>query len=170
MSAFPMNLLVLSTNQKNYNQINRPNLTYQKANNIVKEYLFEDMNRINHLKYKIEKKIDFIHFIYSLQFSKIYNRTNSFGIEKKNKNNFNFNFQSWKTKKAQKQLSPMKVISNTKYSANYEGRQVEKHEQIPIDIMLQDQLTRPTMVSSKAKDQIAFKKQAEKKNISETVK
>ena len=30
--------------QKYYNQISRPNLTYQKANVIVKEYLFEDMN------------------------------------------------------------------------------------------------------------------------------
>ena len=69
--------------QKNYNQISRPNLTYQKVNNILKEYLFEDMNRMNHLKYKIEEKLDLIHFIYSLLLSKIYNRTNSFGIEKK---------------------------------------------------------------------------------------
>ena len=69
--------------QKNYNKISRPNLTYQKANNIVKDYLFEDMNRINHLKYKIEEKFDLIHFVYLLLFSKIYNRTNSFGIEKK---------------------------------------------------------------------------------------
>ena len=36
--------------QKNYNQISRPNLIYQKSNKIVKEYLFEDMNRMNHLK------------------------------------------------------------------------------------------------------------------------
>ena len=75
--------------QKNYNQISRPNLTYKKANNIVKEYLFEDLNRMSHLKYKIEEKFDLVHFIYSLLFSKIYNRTNSFGIEKKN--NFDFN-------------------------------------------------------------------------------
>ena len=75
--------------QKNYNQISRPNLTYKKANNIVKEYLFEDLNRMSHLKYKIEEKFDLVHFISSLLFSKIYNRTNSFGIEKKN--NFDFN-------------------------------------------------------------------------------
>ena len=49
--------------QKNYNQISRLNLTYQKANNIVKEYLFEDMNRMNHLKYKIEEKFDLIQFV-----------------------------------------------------------------------------------------------------------
>ena len=146
--------------QKNYNQISRPNLTYQKANNIVKEYFFEDMNQINQVKYKIKEKFDLIHFIYLLLLSKIYNRTNSFGIEKKN--NFDFNFQTWKTKKVQKRLSPMKVVSTAKDPANYEGRQVGKHEQIPVDIMLQDQLTRPTMVSSNVKDQITLKKQAEK--------
>ena len=80
-----------------YNQISRPNLTYQKANIIVKEYLFEDMNRINHLRFKIEEKFDLIHFMYSLLFCKIYNRRNSFGIEKKN--TLEFHFQTWKNKK-----------------------------------------------------------------------
>ena len=69
--------------------------------------------------------------------------------------------------KAQKQLSPMKVISTAKHPTNYEGRQFEKHEHIPIDIMLQDQLTRPTMVPSNAKDQIALRKQAEKRKMLE---
>ena len=75
---------------KYYNQISQLNLTYQKVNTIVKEYLLEDNNRINHLKYKIEEKFQSIHFIYLLLFSKIYNRTNTFGIQKKN--NFEFNF------------------------------------------------------------------------------
>ena len=44
----------------NYSQISQPSLTYQKANTIAKEYLFEDQNRINHLKYKIEEKFDLI--------------------------------------------------------------------------------------------------------------
>ena len=44
--------------QENYNIISQPNLTYQKANNIVKAYLFEDWNRINHLKYKIAERFE----------------------------------------------------------------------------------------------------------------
>ena len=84
--------------QKNYNKISRPNLTYQKANNIVKEYLFEDMNRMNHLKSKIEKKFDLIDFVYLLLFSKIYNRTNSFGIEKNKKTISVFIFKHGKPK------------------------------------------------------------------------
>ena len=80
--------------QKNYSQISQPRLTYQNGNTIVKEYLLQDQNRINYLKYKIEEKFDLIHYIYSLLFSKIYNRTNTFGITKKN--NFEFHFQTWK--------------------------------------------------------------------------
>ena len=148
--------------QKNYNQISRPNLTYKKANNIVKEYLFEDINRMSHLNYKIKEKLDLIHFIYLLLLSKIYNSTNSFGIEKKN--NFDFNIQTWKNKKSQKQLSTTNVLSTANDPANYENWQVEKYEQIPINILL----TRPIMVSPIETKQIALKKQAEKRKILES--
>ena len=53
---------------KNYVVISKPNLTYQKANNIAKKFLKEDVNRINLLKYKIEEKFKLIHYIYSLLF------------------------------------------------------------------------------------------------------
>ena len=33
--------------QHNITQLSRPNLTYQKVNNIIKEYLVENNNRIN---------------------------------------------------------------------------------------------------------------------------
>ena len=78
--------------QVNYIEISKPNLTYQKANNIVKNFISEDLDRINTLKYKIEERFPLIHYIYSMLFSKIYNRTNNFGIQ--NKNNFDFYFQT----------------------------------------------------------------------------
>ena len=65
---------------KNYDVISRPNLTYQKANEIVSNYFLEDLNRINIAKYKIEEKFQLIHYVYSLLFSKIYSQTNNFGI------------------------------------------------------------------------------------------
>ena len=64
-----------------YNVVSQPNLTYQKANAIVKSYILEDGNRINQLKYKIAEKFNLIHYIYLFLYAKIYNRTNSFGIE-----------------------------------------------------------------------------------------
>ena len=73
---------------KNYDVINSPNLTYQKANEIVASYFLQDLNRINIAKFKIDEKFQLIHNVYSLLFSKIYSRTNNFGIQKKN--NFDF--------------------------------------------------------------------------------
>ena len=77
--------------------ISKPNLTYQKANDIVKKFLKEDANRINLLKYKVKEKFKLIHYIYSLLFRKIYNRTSRFGIQ--NKTTFDFYFQTWKSRK-----------------------------------------------------------------------
>ena len=67
---------------ENYNSISNPKLTYQKANAIVKNFIEEDVNRINLLKYKIEKSFNLIHYIYSSLFPKIYNRINNFGVQK----------------------------------------------------------------------------------------
>ena len=88
--------------QNNYTEISKPNLTYQKANNIVKNYVLEESNRNNLLKFKTEEKS--IHYIYSMLFSKIYNRTNNFGIQ--NKNNFDFDFQIWKNRKTAGAIAP----------------------------------------------------------------
>ena len=82
---------------ENYIDISKPNLTYQKANNIAKKFTSEPPNRINLLIYKIEEKFKLIHYIYSSLFSKIYNRTSQFGIQ--NKNTFDFYFQTWKNRK-----------------------------------------------------------------------
>ena len=38
--------------QDNYTEISKPNLTFQKENNIVKNFISEDLNRINLLKLK----------------------------------------------------------------------------------------------------------------------
>ena len=51
---------------QNYVVISKPNLTYQKANNIVKNFLKENVNQINLLQYRIEEKFKLIHYIYSL--------------------------------------------------------------------------------------------------------
>ena len=125
--------------QVNYNVIRKPNVTYQKANEIVKQFTFENPNPINTLKYKIEERFSLIHYIYSILFSKIYNRTNNFGIQ--NKKNFDFYFQTWKNRKTGgaigpkilKQLSSTQanqisaeVLSTAKDPKNYENMELQK--------------------------------------------
>ena len=72
----------------------------------------------------IEFEFELIHYIYSLLFSKIYNRTNTFGIQKKN--NFEFNFNLWKTKKNQKIYKQMSYKAIAKDPSNYEEHEIEK--------------------------------------------
>ena len=102
--CIPHDFLCYMYKKENYAVISKPNLTYKKANEIVKNCLLEESNRINILKYKIGEKFPLIHFIYSLLFSKIYNRTNNFGIQKKN--NFDFYFQTSKNRKTACAIAP----------------------------------------------------------------
>ena len=88
------------------------------------------------MKYKIGEKFELIHYVYSLLFSKIYNRTNNFGIQKKS--NFDFNFATWKNKKSLKQnvkqtiQMPVQMttegFSTAKNPANYRDRETEMNE------------------------------------------
>ena len=168
--------------QENYAVISKPNLTYQKANNIVKNFILEEMSRINTLKYKVEEKFPLIYYIYLLLFSKIYNRTNNFGIQ--NKNNFDFYFQTWKNRKTAGTLGPKllkqlplpqanqvtcEVLSTVNDPNNYKDRGTQKNQQVLIDAQMSDnELSQPTMVSvNTAADEFFSKKQAEKREILE---
>ena len=96
--CIPHQFVSFMLKRNSYNVFSQPKLTYQKANAIVKSYIFENGNRIHQLKYKIAEKFNLIHYIYSFLYAKMYNSTNSFGIERKN--DFDFQFQMWRKKTA----------------------------------------------------------------------
>ena len=142
----------------------------------------EESNRINLLKFKIEEKFPLIHYIYSMLFSKIYNRTNNFGIQ--NKNNFDFYFQTWKNRKTAGAIAPKilkqlplpqanqittEVLLTAKDLSNYQDTEVQQNEQVPIDIkMSDDEFVSPTMVSvNNTVDENAVKQKAAKRKILE---
>ena len=146
--CIPHELVVYIYKQCNFTQLSRPNLTYQKANHVVKEYLAEDNSWINQLKYKIKEEFDLIHYVYSLLFSKIYNRTNNFGIQMKS--NFDFDLiATWKNKETLKQnVKPIQMpvqmtvqrFSITKNPANYRNQETEINEQVCNDIRITDDI------------------------------
>ena len=86
---------------------------------------------------------------------------NNFGIQ--NKNNFDFYFQTWKNRKTAGAIGPKilkqlplaqanqittEVLLTVKDPRNYKDREVQKNQQVPIDIEITvDELVRPTMVS-----------------------
>ena len=121
--CIPHEFVSFMLKQISYNIISQPSLTYQKANAIVKSYIFEDENRIHQFKYKMAEQFNLIHYIYSFLYAKIYNRANSFGIERKN--DFDFQFQMWRKEKQQKFIA--------KEPSNNTNRKVEKEAQVPLD-------------------------------------
>ena len=143
---------------KNYDVISSPHLNFQKANEIVSAFFLEDSNRINILKFKIKEKFELIHHVYTLLFSKIYSRKNSFGIQKKN--SFDYHFQTWKKRKITGAVGPKnlkqlpqstanlittKVLSNAKDPSIYQKIAVHKNKKKPIDFKIDDD-ERPAMV------------------------
>ena len=180
--CIPHDFIRYMYNEDNYTEISKPNFTYQKANNIVKNFISEDLNQINLLKYKIEERFLLIHYIYSMLFSKSYNRTNNFGIQ--NKNKFDFYFQTWENRKTTGAIGPTilkqlplaqanqittEVLSTAKDSSNYKDRQIQKNEQAPIDIEITDgELVRRTMVSiNNTVNENVVKQRAAKRKILE---
>ena len=149
--------------QNNYTEISEPNLTYQKANSIVKNCVLEESNRINLLKFKIEEKFPLIHYIYSMLFRKIQrtNRTNN--LEFKIKTILIFIFKLFKNRKTARAIAPKvvkqlplpqanqittEVLLTAKDLSNYQDTEVQINEQVPIDIkMSDDEFVSPTMVS-----------------------
>ena len=125
--------------------MSNPKLTYQKANGIVKKFIEESSNNINPLKFKIEKNFKIVQYVYSLLYPKINNRINNFGIQ--NKNSFDFFFSNWKARKQNEPISPKiinalpallkqilvtEMLSKPKNPKDYQGREVNEHEQAPI--------------------------------------
>ena len=105
-------------------------------------------------------------------FTKIYSRTNNFGIRKEK--NFDFHFLTWKNRKTTDSIGPKmlkqllksvanqvncEVLSLAKDPSNYEDRTVNENEQKPISV---ENDKRPTMVKP-----INIKKRTEKRKILE---
>ena len=80
----------------NHVVLSNPKLTYQKADGMAKNFIEEDTNRINILKYKTEKNFKLIQYVCSLLYPKIYNRIDNSGIQ--NKSSFDFGFSNWRVK------------------------------------------------------------------------
>ena len=137
--------------QVNYNVISKPNVTYQKANEIVKQFIFEDPNRINTLKYKTEERFHW--FILFIRCCAAKFTTEQIILEFKIKTILIFIFKFGKIEKlevrsVQKYWNNYHQLITAKDQKNYENRELQKNEQMLINIkMNENELVRPMMVS-----------------------
>ena len=93
-TCVPHKFIKLISLKDNFIELSKPHITYQKANNIVVKFVEEDVQNIDLLKSALRNHLRTIQYVYSLLFSKIYNRTNRSGIN--TKSHFGFIFNNWK--------------------------------------------------------------------------
>ena len=119
---------------KKYLAFSEKQVTYQKASDIVHEFV--DENRVENLsllKAALIESIDLIRYVYSTNFPKIYKRTDAFGT--KNKSVFDYTYQVWRNEKLKtKVVEEKKVEPVGKDPATYEKRvSINEFEQKPVD-------------------------------------
>ena len=125
--------------QKNYLLLSETQVTYQKAGDILNEFLEQNQTEnFDLLKESLVENINLIRYVYSTLFPKIYNRTNVFGI--RNKSNFDFSYQLWMSSKTirdrykvKEVVEEKKVDVAGKNPTTYEERSnINEFEQKPI--------------------------------------
>ena len=138
---------------KNYFVLSETQITYQKANDIVHDFIAEDEDEnFKSLKNALVENIGLVRYVYSTHFRKIYNRTNIFSI--RNKTVFDYNYQLWRNEKikANAVVEEKKVEAPAKNPASYEKRvSINEFEQKLVDKYRIQRviLSKPKAVSTK---------------------
>ena len=133
---------------QNYSVLADPKLTYNKANAIVKRWLFS-YGKQNELCKTIKDNFKYIHYIFSSLFSKVYSRVNQFGI--RNKSDFDLVFSLYKVQKQTNQHLQQTIFS-AKNPENYVRENIHIEEQKPIKIEIDDQkINEPKLPTQKRK-------------------
>ena len=103
-------------------------ITFQKANVIVKNFIEEDEANIELLRQFLEKHAVIFQFIYANLFPKVYVRNNHFGIH--NKSIFEFTYREWYCEKKIRQKKN-KTIALPKQPQQWEKIQMCMSKDLP---------------------------------------
>ena len=132
--CLPRKFTVFVLTEKNYFALSETQITYQKANDIVHDFIADADENFMLLKNTLDENIGLIRYVYSTYFPKIYNRTNVFGI--RSRTVFGYNYQLWRNEKIKPNVAieEKKVDAPAKNPAPYEKRVgIDEFEQKPLD-------------------------------------
>ena len=129
--------------EDNFLELSKQSLTYQKAKNIVLNYIDKDKQNIELLKLAIKNNLQTIQFCYSTLYPKINARTNAFGIQNKAKSDFVYS--EWKKNKNALPFIQTPIVNElpftqapikqAKNADNYKNRLPHPTEQKPIEVI-----------------------------------
>ena len=86
--------------KENFTQLSQSQITFQKANNIIKVFVEQDETNIEFLQQYLKEYVITYQFLFAILYSKIYLSINNFGIH--NKSIFDYIYQEWYTTKYKK--------------------------------------------------------------------
>ena len=86
--------------KENFTQLSQSQITFQKANNIIKVFVEQDETNIEFLQQYLKEYVITYQFLFAILYSKIYLSINNFGIH--NKSIFNYIYQELYTTKYKK--------------------------------------------------------------------
>ena len=134
-NCLPRKFTVFVLTETNYFTLSETQIPYQKAIDIVHDFITDEDENFKLLKNGLVENIGLIRYVYSTYFPKIYNRTNVFGI--RNKTVFDYNYQLWRNEKIKPNVAveEKKVDAAAKIPATYAKRvKINEFEQKPLDI------------------------------------
>ena len=81
-------------------QLSQSQITFRKANNIIKVFVEQDETNIEFLQQYLKEYAITYQFLFATLYPKIYSGSNNFGIH--NKSIFDYNIREWYTTKYKK--------------------------------------------------------------------
>ena len=111
----------------NFMQLCQAQITFQKANDVVKNFIEEDEANIELLRQHLEKYAIIYQFLYANLFPKVYARNNHFGIH--NKSIFEYTYREWYFKNTNKTRKEQTDGNNNSKAVAAAGKNLDAYDQ-----------------------------------------
>ena len=95
-------------------------ITFQKVNEIVKEFIEEKVEYLDLLKQSLISDIELVRYVYAIHFPRIYSRSSPIGI--KHKFSFDFSYHLWRNEKLLRPLPKVIVVEKSNTAAAVAGK------------------------------------------------
>ena len=146
-------------------------ITYQEANNVVKQFLTEHPSELNHLKHFLVENAKVIQYLYATLFPKYYSRNNKIGIQ--NKSLVDLAYREWIF-----DIKNKPQVAKDPNNNNKPERNINEFEQVPIKeesspplqkfFLLKQKKKKKkkkNIETNKAKEQMYYKQERKRKNL-----
>ena len=114
----------------NFLALTQMEITYQKANAVVKEFLKRHPHKLNSLKENLAENAKIIQYIYATLFPKYYSRNNKFGMQ--NKSLVDLAYREWISNTAVEKNKEKLQLAKDPNNYSRSEKNISEFEQVPV--------------------------------------